>query len=57
MAMEINPNVVDAHPIPSDWSIWGAARGRAPPNELRKKVLPAKTLDMTWVRVPPVVEN
>ena len=44
MATEMNPNVVDAHPIPSDWSIWGAARGSAPPNELRKKVLPAETL-------------
>lgn len=41
---DIKPSVLDAHPIPRVCSMRGAARGRAPPNELRKKVLPAKTL-------------
>jgi hypothetical protein len=44
MASEMNPSVLDAHPIPSEVSIRGAASGSAPPKELRKKVLPAKTL-------------
>jgi hypothetical protein len=44
MATEINPSVVLAQPMPKELSIRGAASGKAPPNELRKKVLPAKTL-------------
>lgn len=47
MATEMNPRVLEAHPIPSEFSIRGAASGSAPPNELRKKVLPANTL-ATW---------
>lgn len=43
-AMEIKPNVLDDHPMPSDFSIRGVAKGNAPPNELRKNVLPANTL-------------
>ena len=44
MATDMNPRTLEAHPIPSDSSIRGAAKGSAPPNELRKKVLPANTL-------------
>lgn len=44
MAMEMKPKVLDAHPILRDWSIRGAAKGNAPPKELRKNVLPAKML-------------
>lgn len=44
MAMDMNPRVLDAHPMPSDCNILGAAKGNAPPNELRKNVLPANTL-------------
>lgn len=41
---EMKPKVLDAHPIPRDLIIRGAARGNAPPKELRKNVFPAKTL-------------
>jgi hypothetical protein len=44
MAMEMNPSVLEAHPIPSDFNMRGAASGSAPPKELRKKVFPANTL-------------
>jgi hypothetical protein len=44
IAMEMNPNVLDAQTIPRDCSIRGAAKGNAPPNELLKKVFPANTL-------------
>jgi hypothetical protein len=40
----MNPSMLEAHPIPSAFSMRGAASGSAPPNELRKKVLPANTL-------------
>lgn len=40
----MNPSMLEAHPIPSALSMRGAASGSAPPNELRKKVLPANTL-------------
>jgi hypothetical protein len=44
MTMDINSKVLEAHPIPSDCNICGAAKGNAPPKELRKNMLPAKTL-------------
>lgn len=44
MATDIKPKTLEAHPIPKELSIRGAARGNAPPKELRKKVFPAKTL-------------
>ena len=44
MATEMNPSVLEAHPIPSEFNMRGAASGSAPPKELRKKVLPANTL-------------
>lgn len=43
IATEINPNALNAHPTPRDRYIWRAARGSAPPNELRKRVSLAKT--------------
>lgn len=42
IATEINPNVLNAHPTPRDRYIRGAARGSAPPNELRKKGVTGK---------------
>jgi hypothetical protein len=44
MATAMNPSMLEAHPIPSEFNMRGAASGSAPPNELRKKVLPANTL-------------
>ena len=42
--MDMKPSVLDAHPMPRDEIIRGAASGSAPPKELRKNVLPANTL-------------